>query len=69
MDEYWKVMLSFYIVIMIITTIPNLLYLYRRYVTKQWTNITGAGFGHFMCLYIFVIANTFMLTRVIYLHL
>jgi hypothetical protein len=47
-------MIAICIMLAIVTTIPNIIFAYKYFISKKYRDIYEAGFIHFMCLYIFI---------------
>ena len=61
-----KVITAILLMTIIITIIPNSIFAYKYFVTKEYDDIGDAGFTHFMCLYIFFCSAVIKGTILIY---
>lgn len=50
-----KIITAIFIMVTIVTIIPNLIYLYKYLISKEYKDIMDAGSLHFLCLYVFSI--------------
>ena len=48
-----KIITASLIMTTIVTIIPNSIFAYKYFITKEYDDIGDAGFIHFMCLYMF----------------